>query len=264
MGEFVLAFGCAVVLLALATAIELVAPVERHSLRSRLPGFVFSLIYIAFGGLFVLAAHSTWVSLGVPAIVVVPLAGWLGDVGALALLVLVTDLLAYWHHRALHRFLWPIHAVHHSQTDLHAANSYGHLLEKVSQFLIVAIPLSMVQFDTPAVPFLVIAVRQLLEYYIHSPVSAHLGPVRLLVVDNRFHRIHHSLEPRHFDKNFGILLSVWDRIFGTAHEPSRDEWPDTGVAGHPAPQSLSSYLLFPLRFDANTAHPHRSATPEVS
>ena len=46
----------------------------------------------------------------------------------------------------------------------------------------------------------------------------------------QYHRIHHSIEPRHQDKNFGVLLTVWDRLFGTMNR-NYDEYPATGVIG---------------------------------
>ena len=51
--------------------------------------------------------------------------------------------------------------------------------------------------------------------YLHSPIRLHLGVLGRYIVDNRVHRIHHSLEPAHFDKNFGMFTTLWDRLFGT-------------------------------------------------
>jgi sterol desaturase/sphingolipid hydroxylase (fatty acid hydroxylase superfamily) len=76
----------------------------------------------------------------------------------------------------------------------------------------------------------------------------HFGPLRHVLVDNRFHRIHHSLEERHFDKNFGITFSLWDQLFRTAHFPSANEWPDVGIAGHAPPATLRDFLCYPLGF----------------
>jgi sterol desaturase/sphingolipid hydroxylase (fatty acid hydroxylase superfamily) len=58
-------------------------------------------------------------------------------------------------------------------------------------------------------------------HFIHSNTRLHLGILRVFFADNRFHRIHHSVQPEHFDKNFGSATTVWDRLFGTAHFPSR-------------------------------------------
>jgi sterol desaturase/sphingolipid hydroxylase (fatty acid hydroxylase superfamily) len=113
--------------------------------------------------------------------------------------------------------------------------------------LFISIPLSVVQIDGPATPVVVGFVVQLLSYYIHSPVDVHFGPLRKLLVDNRFHRIHHSLEPRHFDRNFGICFSIWDRWFGTAYDPASNEWPDVGLQGVRPPRTISDYLLLPFR-----------------
>jgi len=105
--------------------------------------------------------------------------------------------------------------------------------------------MSLIHIDGPATPFAVGSFVTLLAIYIHSPTGLHFGPLRKVVVDNRFHRIHHSLEERHFGKNFGICLSIWDHMFGTAYDP-RDEWPAVGVAGVPAPQTVADFLKLPF------------------
>jgi sterol desaturase/sphingolipid hydroxylase (fatty acid hydroxylase superfamily) len=108
--------------------------------------------------------------------------------------------------------------------------------------------MSLIRIDGPATPVAVGFVLNLLTYYIHSPVDVHFGPLRKVLVDNRFHRIHHSVEPRHFDKNFGVCFSIWDRWFGTAYDPAPDEWPQVGLAGVDPPRTIRDYLLLPFRF----------------
>ena len=107
--------------------------------------------------------------------------------------------------------------------------------------------MSLVQFDHPVTPAVVGFLVMLLSYLIHSPIDVPFGPLRKLLVDNRFHRIHHSIEPRHFDRNFGICFSVWDRLLGTAYDPAPDEWPEVGIADAPAPRDLKDFLLMPVR-----------------
>ena len=87
----------------------------------------------------------------------------------------------------------------------------------------------------------------LLTYYIHASIGVHFGPLRKILVDNRFHRIHHSTEQRHFDKNFGICFSIWDRMFGTACDPVGDEWPKVGLANVDPPRTIADYFLMPFR-----------------
>lgn len=247
MGYLYAAFG-AVFLTALVTAGEFVAPVDRYSLRSRIRGFVFTAINAAAGVLFLALLIQLWEKLGIRPILKLPVRGWTGDAVSILMLVLLNDFVTYWNHRFQHRFLWPIHSVHHSQTELHAANEYAHFTERGFRFLVFGIPLSLIGFEFALAPYVITVVSGVLERYIHSPTTAHFGPLRWIFVDNRFHRIHHSLEPKHFEKNFGILFSFWDRIFGTAWEPSAGEWPSTGVAGLPPPNSIADYLFFPLRF----------------
>jgi sterol desaturase/sphingolipid hydroxylase (fatty acid hydroxylase superfamily) len=108
--------------------------------------------------------------------------------------------------------------------------------------------MSFIQIDGPGTPFVVGFIVMLLSYYIHSPIDVHFGPFRKVLVDNRFHRIHHSIEPRHFDKNFGICFSIWDRWFGTAYDPAPDEWPSVGLSDVPAPRGVVEFLTLPLAF----------------
>jgi sterol desaturase/sphingolipid hydroxylase (fatty acid hydroxylase superfamily) len=83
-------------------------------------------------------------------------------------------------------------------------------------------------------------------YYEHSPTRLNFGPLGRYFVDNRFHRIHHSIDPKHYDTNFGVIVTLWDSLFGTAHFPAKDEWPQTGVADFPEPANLREYLLGPF------------------
>jgi len=241
-------------LFALGTAIEFIAAIDRSAIRRRLPGLAFN--YISVFGSIIIAwpLQQLWKHLGLASHIVIPLADWLaplgtaGSVAYVAILVIVTDFFRYWCHRAEHhRWLWPYHAVHHAQTELHVSNSSGHPLQVVPDFLLVSLPLSLFQFSGPGLPFLISALVGLMTLYIHSPIEIHAGPLRRLIVDNRFHRIHHSIEERHFDRNFGIGLSLWDAMFGTAYWPGSDEWPATGVAGLDPPRSIGAFLAFPFK-----------------
>jgi sterol desaturase/sphingolipid hydroxylase (fatty acid hydroxylase superfamily) len=246
LAQFLVAVVATVALLSLMSLSERVAPIERHSLRSKLPGILFTVMGGAITYWFIVAVQQAEAALGMAPLVRVPVVGWLGTVAAVAAYLLAYDFTGYWLHRALHQYLWPVHVLHHCQTELNAANSYGHYTERAFRILVFALPLSVVQFDVPVIPWFIIGAREVLELYIHSPTEFHFGPLRRLMVDNRFHRIHHSLEPRHFDKNFAVLFSFWDSLFGTAYWPSADEWPRTGVAGLKPPRTIGQYLVYPF------------------
>jgi len=226
---------------------------RRIALRARFPGAFFSLMLPAFSIILSVPLQAAYRALGVGTLVIVPLADWMSPLGGLGtvfsvvILVLLGDFLEYWRHRAEHAFIWPIHAVHHSPTDLHAANGFGHPLQVVTSFVFITIPMSLIQMQGASIPALVGLVITFMLFFIHAATDVHLGPLRYVVVDNRFHRIHHSVEARHHDKNFGITFSLWDQLFRTAYFPSKDEWPDVGVADCPPPVSLKEFLCYPLR-----------------
>lgn len=245
-------------LTAIVIAAEYIAPSKRYTFTARTPGALFGATGFAVALFAITLLQHLWLRLGVRPIVTVPVIGVAGSALSLVLMVLFYDFLAYWSHRFQHRFLWPIHALHHAPTELHVANGYAHYLERIADWVLISIPLSLVAFDFPATPFLLVFTLGLLERYIHSASTIHLGPLATVLVDNRFHRIHHSIEKRHFDRNFGIVFSFWDRLFGTAWEPRPEEWPETGVIGTPPPRSLVDYLIFPLnsrRVDAASDAP---------
>ena len=250
-------------ILAIATAIEFVAPIERHTLRSRLAPISYWIVsYGVATGCVLLLSHAAR-ALGVHPLVSIPLSGFgaAGDALAVCASLLFGDFLAYWFHRFQHRFTWSIHALHHCPTQLNAVSDYTHFGETVVRYLLIGLPLTLVQFQFPAAPLLAIGAVQLLERYIHMPIDAGLGPLGKVLVSNRFHRIHHSLEPRHFDKNFGVLFSFWDRIFGTSYEPG-DEWPAVGIENSPPPVSLAQFLAYPVRYTGRANVAARAAATE--
>jgi sterol desaturase/sphingolipid hydroxylase (fatty acid hydroxylase superfamily) len=235
------------------TAIEHISVIERYSLRARLPGLAMNLVQTPLSMMLAWPIGNFWRSLTIGKVVTIPLWTWLAPLGAAGyalqflVLAMLTDFLVYWRHRTEHVLFWPIHMVHHSPTELHAANDIGHPMQVWFSIVFISIPLSLVQIDGPATPVAVSFVLLLLTYYIHSPIDVHFGALRKVLVDNRFHRIHHSIEPRHFNKNFGICFSLWDRWFGTAYDPAPDEWPEVGLKNIDPPRTIRDYLLLPFR-----------------
>src|SRR5205085_6006881 len=157
--------------------------------------------------------------------------------------------------------LWPVHKVHHSPTELHAANNIGHPIQSLFSWGFIGVPLGLIRIDGPAAPVIAGIIVALLATYIHSPIDIHFGKLRLVLVDNRYHRIHHSLEPHHIDKNFGICFSIWDRLFGTACDPRPGEWPAVGVAGVTPPRNVRDFLLLPFRHSGH--RPVDGAIPSI-
>lgn len=172
---------------------------------------------------------------------------FLYTIAAIAVLILYEDFFFYWYHRVQHRWLWRWHSVHHSIRSLNAVNSYHHISEPIFRSLLIMIPASMFVVDANIfIPWVAFALW-MQTGLLHSALPINIGPLRVFFGDNRFHRIHHSIEPKHYDRNFGALTTLWDRLFGTAYWPAADEWPETGVTDVSEPKTIRDWLATPLR-----------------
>jgi sterol desaturase/sphingolipid hydroxylase (fatty acid hydroxylase superfamily) len=201
------------------------------TLADRLRAIQFGLVYILFAKLAGELSHLQQPVLSFP---------------LAAVAVVMIDFLYYWFHRAQHAipFLWRFHAVHHSIEALGAGKGYHHISEAPLKAVLVAAPVALLLGYPPLLVALALSVH---GNYIHSATGLNFGRFAWAIADNRTHRIHHSVEPRHFNRNFGGYTMLWDFLFGTACFPRRGEWPNVGLAGHPEPRSIASYLVQPLR-----------------
>lgn len=236
------------------TLIERVFAKEQMPWGRRLKGLAFWVIWIPGSLLITTGLLALWHAIGVKPFLSVDMVralGWAGPfatAGAILLGVLVSDFFAYWFHRIQHRFLWRFHAVHHSITDMSAVNSYHHISEAFFNTLITTIPLSLISIDYGPTLTVVGILTWYQAVFLHSPATLNFGVFRAIVADNRYHRIHHSLERHHFDRNFAITFSFWDRLFGTAHVPAKEEWPAVGLVQIEQPATILDWLDLPLRY----------------
>ncbi|MEN3746109.1 sterol desaturase family protein [Sphingomonas sp. HF-S3] len=235
----------------LMTIVEVLVPRERQTLRCRISGLIFWAIWLPTSTLIFSGFRQFWAMAGIGPVVSIPLEfEWAGPAALILSPIAaaaVYDFFFYWCHRFQHKFLWRFHSVHHSIQDLNSVNSYHHITEPIIQSLLILIPTSLVASQAGPASSIVTVLIYIHGSFIHSPTRYNFGGGRLLLVDNRFHRIHHSLEPRHFDKNFGAFTTVWDRLFGTAHFPGVAEWPQCGLADTVPPRTIREWLVFPFK-----------------
>ena len=190
-------------------------------------------------------------------LLIIPLRSWLARpwlhwsmyLVAPLLGMILYDFFGYWLHRAQHKWFWRLHAVHHSIEELSGINSYFHWTEPFFRICFISLPAAyLVGIDGLESIFLIELLVKVQGYYLHTPTTLHLGPVlRRVIADNRFHRVHHSIEPRHFNSNFAAGTTLWDQLFGTAYFPEDDEWPQVGLVGEPPATTLSDYLWGPFQ-----------------
>jgi sterol desaturase/sphingolipid hydroxylase (fatty acid hydroxylase superfamily) len=144
--------------------------------------------------------------------------------------VLLSDFLAWLHHFVRHKVpaLWSLHAVHHSQPHLNPlTNERYHVVEYLVAETIRFLPMFALNFKLGHIVGYGLFTTWYSRLY-HANIRSRFGPLRYLLVTPQSHRIHHSLSPEHRDQNFGVLLCVWDRLFGTQH-PDDESYPETGI-----------------------------------
>ncbi len=148
----------------------------------------------------------------------------------LVLGLLLGDLVFYVSHVLRHKIplLWRFHAVHHSQRQLNFFTEYRvHPFDDVFLFALTFIPLLMLG-HTVVTATAIVWLGHWHTRICHANIRTNFGPLRFLLVTPQSHRVHHSREAHHLDRNFGLTFCLWDRLFGT-HYPGETEYPETGI-----------------------------------
>ena len=168
---------------------------------------------------------------------------------------LVLDLWRYWEHRFFHRipWLWRVHLVHHSDTQIDVTTSERHHpLEYILGTVVMLALIAVLGLPAAAVGVYLMAATVVALY---SHANLRLEPsldrlLRRLVVTPSQHAVHHSdLQPE-TDSNYGSVLTVWDRLFGTYVDPQDARIPRFGLDyfRRPGDARLLRVLQQPFRF----------------
>ncbi|HEX4263325.1 MAG TPA: sterol desaturase family protein [Verrucomicrobiae bacterium] len=170
-------------------------------------------------------------------------------------IMVLTDLVQYWVHRAFHRvpWLWQFHAVHHSARNLDwIAGARMHFLEILILRATTVIPMFVLGFIPAAVNGYIFVVY-LYSTFVHANLNWKFPLVEKLLVTPRFHHWHHGIEKEAIDVNFSIHFPWLDRLFGTYHFPG-SQWPSGyGIEGHPVPLGYIKQLKYPFRRNKSSA-----------
>ena len=138
--------------------------------------------------------------------------------------LLITDLVAYWVHRGMHRIpsLWPIHSVHHSIEDLDwLAAGRVHPIDTIIHRPLEVLPVFLLGFSSLHILPLYALFISIYPIFIHANVNWSYGPLRLVIASPAFHRWHHTAEANGIDKNYAALFPFLDLIFGSLYFPKR-------------------------------------------
>ena len=196
--------------------IEIAEALFKGELRARTVGEMFvsastQLPYLFVEAVILTGAYSLYWVIHFATPWAIPTTWW-----TLAIVVVLADITYYWEHRIAHevRLLWTQHAVHHSSRDLNIVTGvrFGPLEGLWS--LIAHLPLALMGFAPEAVIFGVIFVLAY-QTWLHTSLIGKLGPLEWVLNTPSHHRVHHGCDEKYLDKNYGGVLIVWDRLWGT-------------------------------------------------
>ncbi len=215
--------------------------------------FLFSLVaYNALSNVAVNAFNDLIYSLfGVQNVVAIEISSWPVWLQLVALFI-IADFIQWNVHRLLHRvpWLWEFHKVHHSVKEMgFSAHLRFHWMETIVYKSVLYIPLAMIGFGID--DFLLVHLFTLLVGHLnHANLNWNYGPLKYVFNNPRMHIWHHSREmpsSHPYGINFGLTLSVWDYLFGTAHIPHSGRDIELGFTDDEGfPQDFFSQVTYPL------------------
>lgn len=145
---------------------------------------------------------------------------WHGTVALLACVVMY-DFCDYWLHRVSHEcaFFWAAHAVHHQSEHFNLSTA----LRQESLYSVIGAPffLPMALAGVPTAQYAMAGIVVLFyQFWIHTEHIGSLGWMDRVFSTPSNHRVHHAVNPSYLDRNYGAVLVLWDRLFGTFAEES--------------------------------------------
>lgn len=143
---------------------------------------------------------------------------WHGAFGIVASVVMY-DFCDYWLHRTSHEsaLFWAAHAVHHQSEHFNLSTA----LRQESLYSVMGAPffLPMALLGVPTAQYALAGVVVLFyQFWIHTEHIGRLGWLDRVFSTPSNHRVHHAVNPGYLDRNYGAILVVWDRLFGSFTE----------------------------------------------
>ncbi|RYC71292.1 MULTISPECIES: sterol desaturase family protein [Spirosoma] len=153
-------------------------------------------------------------------------------------LFLATDFVWYWYHRLAHEInlFWAAHIVHHQSDEFnYTVSARITIFQAILRTGFWSV-LPIVGFPAEMITSLLL-LHGLYPFFIHTRTIGKLGWLEYVLVTPSHHRVHHASNPAYLDKNYGDVLIIWDKLFGTFAE--EDEEP---VYGLTKPLNSHSFL----------------------
>ncbi len=134
-------------------------------------------------------------------------------------LLVAEDFLYYWLHRFDHevRFFWATHVTHHSSEEFNFTVGFRSSVFQPLYRFIYFLPLPFLGFAPLDILF-IYAATQIWGIFVHTKLINKMGFLEHILVTPSHHRVHHASNPKYLDKNMGMFLILWDKLFGTFQE----------------------------------------------
>lgn len=143
----------------------------------------------------------------------------------------VLDFYVYWWHRWRHQYnvLWNEHVIHHSSEEYNLPVALRQTISDIinpATFLFLPAAIFGISLDVLSVIGIIMLFG---GFWYHTQLIGKLGFLEKIIVTPSHHRIHHAINPIYIDKNYGGILIIWDKLFGTFQEELPEEKPIYGI-----------------------------------
>ena len=150
---------------------------------------------------------------------------------AIIIAFIVQDFSGYWLHRMNHRvnILWNRHIIHHSSEEFNLSCALRQEISAIVRFgAIFMIPASLLGIS-PTIFAVLGPFHLFMQFWYHTRLINKMGWLEKFLVTPSHHRVHHAINAKYMDKNYGQILIVWDKLFGTFQAELEDEKPVFGI-----------------------------------
>ncbi|WP_034388933.1 sterol desaturase family protein [Hellea balneolensis] len=157
---------------------------------------------------------------------------WGFGIGAMLACLLLQDFVYWYKHMAAHkiRWFWSAHNVHHSSEEYNLSTAFRQPWNNhFTGFVLLSTPLVLLGFHPLLVGFIG-AVNLVYQFCIHTQAIKKMPRWFEFIFNTpSHHRVHHGTNPRYLDSNYGGILIIWDRMFGTFVEERDDDPVSYGI-----------------------------------
>lgn len=155
-------------------------------------------------------------TLAFPFLALTPHAAFWQHASGVVLAVVLYDFCDYWLHRVSHEsaVFWAAHVVHHQSRHFNLSTALRQESAYALSGWMFFLPMALV--GVPPAQFAIAGLVVLFyQFWIHTEHVGSLGPLDRWLSTPSNHRVHHATNARYLDRNYGAILVVWDRMFGT-------------------------------------------------